>query len=639
MAQRTIVRSLWRRATIGGSAAAAAVLAGGAWYLTRAGDEGGRWREPGEGGLAPAALAAEWTPPPRKHIIDKLKATAPAKAPQAPAAEFDVLVIGGGATGAGCALDAATRGLKVALVERDDFGSGTSSKSTKMLHGGVRYLEKAFTEFDFAQLALVTEALHERKTVIKIAPYLCWELPILLPIYKTYMIPYYWAGSKAYDLLSGSKALTHSYVISRKKALESFPTLRDQGLRGGLVYFDGGMNDARLNVMLALTALRHGAAVANHVEVRSLIKEPRSLHPGRPGSGPDVVVGAVVKDLLTGEEFPIRAKCVINATGPYTDGVRLMDEPTAQKIVSPSAGAHLVFPGYLCPDNLGLLDPRTEDGRVIYVLPWHGAVIAGTTDTPIEVTAEPKATEDEIEFILKEMNGYFNDDVKIRREDILAHWSGIRPLVSDPNAKNTASVVRNHLIHTSPSGLLTVSGGKWTTYRRMAEETIDVAVKDFGVGGKKKSKTEETPLVGAEYYNRTFYVHLIQEHKLPENVAKHLAVNYGDRSPIVASLDPAVAKASATDVAVEPELLNWRHPFLAAEVRYAVRFEQAATVADVLGRRMRLAFVDVRAAAEALPRVAAIMAEELGWSSSTKKQQIEDGKRFLATMGLPAEAK
>lgn len=264
-------------------------------------------------------------------------------------------------------------------------------------------------------------------------------------------------------------------------------------------------------------------------------------------------------------------------------------------------------------------------------------MIAGTTDVPTSLTDAPKATEDEIDFILKEMNGYFNDSVKIRREDILAHWSGIRPLVSDPKAKNTASVVRSHLIHTSSDGLLNIAGGKWTTYRNMAAEAVDACLAEFplssGGGPRPKSRTENVPLVGADYYDRNFYIHLIQEYKLPESVAKHLASNYGDRAPLVASLDPAVAKGGE-DPEIQPELLSWRHPFLTAEIRYAVRFEQARTAADVLGRRTRLAFVDVRAAEEALAKVADVMAKELGWNSARKEKEIVEGRAFLETCGL-----
>nr|XP_060477383.1 glycerol-3-phosphate dehydrogenase, mitochondrial [Panthera onca] len=321
-------------------------------------------------------------------------------------AEFDILVIGGGATGCGCALDAVTRGLKTALVERDDFSSGTSSRSTKLIHGGVRYLQKAIMKLDIEQYRMVKEALHERANLLEIAPHLSAPLPIMLPVYKWWQLPYYWVGIKLYDLVAGSNCLKSSYVLSKSRALEHFPMLQKDKLVGAIVYYDGQHNDARMNLAIALTAARYGAATANYMEVVSLLKKTD------PHTGKERVSGARCKDVLTGQEFDVRAKCVINATGPFTDTVRKMDDKNAAAICQPSAGVHIVMPGYYSPESMGLLDPATSDGRVIFFLPWQKMTIAGTTDTPTDITHHPIPSEEDINFILNEVRNYLSCDVE-----------------------------------------------------------------------------------------------------------------------------------------------------------------------------------------------------------------------------------
>uniref|UniRef100_A0A672NDC3 Glycerol-3-phosphate dehydrogenase, mitochondrial n=1 Tax=Sinocyclocheilus grahami TaxID=75366 RepID=A0A672NDC3_SINGR len=348
--------------------------------------------------------------------------------------EFDVLVVGGGATGSGCALDAVTRNLKTALVERSDFSSGTSSRSTKLIHGGVRYLQKAIMKLDYEQYMMVKEALHERQH-----------------------------------------------------------------------------NDARMNLAITLTAARHGAAIANYTEVVHLLKKPD------PKTGQEKVCGAHCRDIITGQEFDIRAKCVINATGPFTDSLRKMDSQKTANICQPSAGVHIVIPGYYSPDNMGLLDPATSDGRVIFFLPWEKMTIAGTTDTPTEVTAHPIPVEDDINFILSEVRNYLSPDVEVRRGDVLAAWSGIRPLVTDPNSKNTQSICRNHIINISDSGLVTIAGGKWTTYRSMAEETLDAAIKAHKLSAGP-SRTVGLMLDGGKDWTPTLYIRLVQDYGLENEV-------------------------------------------------------------------------------------------------------------------------
>uniref|UniRef100_A0A8C0SHA3 Glycerol-3-phosphate dehydrogenase n=1 Tax=Canis lupus familiaris TaxID=9615 RepID=A0A8C0SHA3_CANLF len=487
--------------------------------------------------------------------------------------EFDILVIGGGATGCGCALDAVTRGLKTALVERDDFSSGTSSRSTKLIHGGVRYLQKAIMKLDIEQYRMVKEALHERANLLEIAPHLSAPLPIMLPIYKWWQLPYYWVGIKLYDLVAGSNCLKSSYVLSKSRALEHFPMLQKDKLVGAIVYYDGQHNDARMNLAIALTAARYGAATANYMEVVSLLKE------AEPHTGRQRVCGARCRDVLTGQEFDVRAKCVINATGPFTDTVRRMDNQDAAAICQPSAGVHIVMPGYYSPESMGLLDPATSDGRVIFFLPWQKMTIAGTTDTPTDVTHHPIPSEEDINFILNEVRNYLSCDVEVRRGDVLAAWSGIRPLVTDPKSADTQSISRNHVVDISESGLITIAGGKWTTYRSMAEDTINAAIKTHNLKAGP-SRTVGLFLQGGKDWSPTLYIRLVQD--------------YG----------------------------------LESEVKYGIK-EYACTAVDMISRRTRLAFLNVQAAEEALPRIVELMAKELNWDDYKKEEELETARKFL----------
>jgi glycerol-3-phosphate dehydrogenase len=332
--------------------------------------------------------------------------------------EYDLLIIGGGATGTGIAVDAATRGLKVALVERDDFSAGTSSKSTKLVHGGVRYLEKAVMNLDYPQLELVIEALRERRTFLNVAPHLSNSLPILLPLQRWWEAPYMWCGTKAYDLLAGSQGLEGSYFMSRSKALAAFPLLRTQNLVGALIYYDGQHNDSRMNVSLAMTASLFGATVLNHTEVTGLEKDAS----GR-------IIGAKVRDVLArpgssdAADFGVRAKGVINATGPFTDAILQLDEPTAKPIVAPASGAHIMLPGNLCPNGMGMLN-ASSDGRVVFVLPWQGKTLAGTTDEACSVEREPVPMQKDVDFILNEVNKLLTPEAALSRDHVLSSWSG-----------------------------------------------------------------------------------------------------------------------------------------------------------------------------------------------------------------------
>ncbi|XP_020489848.2 glycerol-3-phosphate dehydrogenase, mitochondrial [Labrus bergylta] len=531
--------------------------------------------------------------------------------------EFDVLIVGGGATGAGCALDAVTRNLKTALVERSDFSSGTSSRSTKLIHGGVRYLQKAIMKLDYEQYMMVKEALHERANLLEIAPHLSAPLPIMLPVYKWWQLPYYWAGIKMYDLVAGIQCLKSSYVLSKTKALELFPMLKKDKLVGAIVYYDGQHNDARMNLAIALSSARYGAAVANYTEVVHLLKKKD------PETGQEKVCGAHCRDVITGNEFDVKAKCVINATGPFTDSLRKMDNQETANICQPSAGVHIVIPGYYSPDNMGLLDPATSDGRVIFFLPWEKMTIAGTTDTPTNVTAHPIPGEDDINFILREVRNYLSPDVEVRRGDVLAAWSGIRPLVTDPDSKDTQSICRNHIVSISDSGLVTIAGGKWTTYRSMAEETLDAAIKSHSLSAEP-CKTVGLMLEGAKGWTPTLYIRLVQDYGLEQEVAQHLASTYGAKAFDVAKM----AQVTGQRWPIVGKRLVSEFPYIESEVLYAMK-EYACTAIDVIARRTRLGFLNVQAADEALPRIVQIMGKELGWSEEKKTAELEAAKKFL----------
>ncbi|XP_034828534.1 glycerol-3-phosphate dehydrogenase, mitochondrial isoform X1 [Maniola hyperantus] len=587
-----------RKLLIGGAGVAGAVVAGWALYA----DDKPQWYN------APTVSAR----------TERKKRPLPSRTEQVNMLQaghtYDVLIIGGGATGAGCALDATTRGLRTALVEADDFASGTSSRSTKLIHGGVRYLQKAILHVDYDQYKMVKEALHERANMLEVAPHLTRPLPILLPVYKWWQVPYYWFGIKMYDIVAGDRNLKSSYYLSKKNTLELFPMLKSDNLCGGIVYYDGQQDDARMNLAIALTAARHGATIANHVKVTKLYKTNNKLS------------GARLRDELSGKEWDIKAKSIINATGPFTDSIRKMDDQAVKDICCPSSGVHIVLPGYYSPEHMGLLDPSTSDGRVIFFLPWLKGTIAGTTDLPCQVTHSPKPTEDEILFILTEVKNYLNPDVEVRRGDVLSAWSGIRPLVSDPNKPDTQSLARNHIVHVSPSGLVTIAGGKWTTYRAMAAETIDAAIESANLKPLYKDcQTDGFLIEGAHGWTPTMYIRLVQDFGLEMEVAQHLAKSYGDRAFAVAKMAQMTGKRwPIIGNKIHPEF-----PYIDAEIRYGVR-EYACTAVDMIARRLRLAFLNVQAAAEALPGVIDIMAEELKWSEAEKQKQTKAAADFLA---------
>ncbi len=511
---------------------------------------------------------------------------------------FDLLVIGGGATGCGIALDAASRGLKVALVERGDFAEGTSSRSTKLVHGGVRYLEAAVRHLDRAQYKLVREALHERGALLRNAPHLTRRLPLVTPVRSWRHLPYIAFGLKLYDWLSGRMSLGRSRILGRAEALRLFPHLRGEEVRAAVLYYDGQFVDSRLAASLMMTARRAGAVPVNHVEVLALRHDAQ----GR-------LNGAEMVDTLSGARFAVSARVVVNATGPYADAIRRMDDAAAPPLLKVSSGSHLMLNVPLTPPATGFLVPRTDDGRVLFVLPWQGGTLVGTTDTPARVEAHPAPTEQDIAYLLSYVRRYF--DRPVTRDNVTSAWCGIRPLVFDPKAGNTAQLARDHVIVTSASGLVTISGGKWTTYRRMSEEAVDRAL---AVGGLAAGpcRTHDLRLLGGERFDPEGYHGLMPA--LPEESARHLNESYGDQCALLAPL-----LAQGFTARLHPD-----HPHVEAEVLHAVRREMAVTVADVLLRRLTLALVDRAAARAAAPRVAALMAAELGWDEPTRRARLDE---------------
>jgi glycerol-3-phosphate dehydrogenase len=497
---------------------------------------------------------------------------------------YDVLVIGGGATGLGAAVDAATRGYRTLLVTSDDFAQATSSRSTKLIHGGVRYLERG-------DIKLVREALHERGLLLRNAPHLVHDLRFLIPCYKLWQIGYYGAGLKLYDLLAGGLNLTASSLVVRERALTMVPTIRTVRLKGGVSYSDGQFNDSRLAIALARTAEQHGAAVANYVKVTGLTKER-----GR-------ISGAVLLDQLSDREHAVTAQVVINATGIFTDELRRMDDPGAERIMAQSRGTHIVLDHSFLPGEAAILVPKTDDGRVVFIIPWEGRTLVGTTDIPVDgPEMEPVATEEEIDFLLRYAALYL--ERAPRREDVLGAFAGLRPLVKG-SAGTTAQLSRDHTLLVSDSGLITITGGKWTTYRRMAQDTVDRAAQ-VGRLPSRPCVTERCKLVGAD------------------------------------ATDPRWRELGATgDEIFEYEsryggLLHRNLPYSLAMAAYVIDREMPVNLDDVLSRRLRALLLDAAASVEAAPAVARLMAEKGGHDDAWVTSQLERYRVLARNYGFGA---
>ncbi len=491
---------------------------------------------------------------------------------------WDMIVIGGGATGIDIALDAASRGYRVALFEQHDFGKGTSSRSTKLIHGGVRYLQQG-------NVGLVREALYERGLLCANAPHLVQRLPTIVPLYQWWEPSYYWLGLKAYDTLAGSLGLGKSSYLDAEETVAELPTIRRQGLRGGVRYYDANFDDARLLIRLAQMAVERGAVCLNYARVDQLVRQNGKVR------------GVVATDMETGESLHAEAAVVLNAAGPFGDDVRRLEDRACSAWVVPSQGVHIVLDGSFLPGEAAMIVPRTSDGRVIFAIPWQGHVLVGTTDTPLASTPlEPTPRRDEIDFLLKTVSEYLE-----RRPtwgDIRSMFAGIRPLVRSGDAKSTAKLARDHEIRVSDAGLVSILGGKWTIYRKMAEDCVDYAAQ---VGGLPAAPclTARIPISNADV-------------RAPDRMVRM----YGSTASDVQRFLESQSGFS--------ERLDGRFPYVAGEVVWAARHEMARTIEDVFARRLRMLFIDAEAAMAAAPLVARILAQELGREAAWQQRQLEE---------------
>ena len=496
--------------------------------------------------------------------------------------EFDLIAIGGGASGLGVAVDAQTRGYRTLLLEQDDFAKGTSSRSTKLVHGGVRYLQQG-------NIGLVLEALRERGLLCLNAPHLVHPLAFLVPRYRWWEGPFYGVGLKVYDVLAQSLNLGPSRLLDYDETVQRIPNLQKDQLLGGVVYHDAQFDDARLAICLAQTAADHGATVLNYVRVTGLVKED------------GLVRGVRARDVETGDEVEVRARVVVNATGIFADAIRRMDEATAESVVAPSQGVHLVLPSSFLACDTAIMVPKTDDGRVLFVIPWHDRALVGTTDVEMKAPElEPRPRRDEIDFILRNAAYYMERDP--RPHDILSVFAGQRPLVRMGGTLESKKISREHVVEISRTGLVSLMGGKWTTYRKMAEDAVDDAVTVGGLS-VRKCVTEDLRLHGWLAPS---------DPALPTEGWMRM---YGsDAARVGAFLDSPPAHR---------ERLHPRLPYLCGQLRWAVRHELARSLEDLLSRRTRSLVLDARAAIEAAPRAAAILAEELGRDATFAKAQLD----------------
>jgi glycerol-3-phosphate dehydrogenase len=503
---------------------------------------------------------------------------------------WDMIIIGGGATGLGCGVDAAGRGYKTLLLEERDFSQGTSSRSTKLVHGGVRYLQQG-------NVALVMDALHERGVLLRNAPHLVYNQAFVVPDYKWWERPFYGVGLKLYDMLAGKLGFGRSRILSRARTLNMIPNLEPTDLRGGVIYYDGQFDDSRLAVTLARTMEDLGGTPVNHMGVTGLLKDADGQ-----------VCGVEATDSLTGDIRHLRARVVINATGVFVDSIMRLDDAKAPRLIAPSQGIHLVLDKSFSPGDTAIMVPHTDDGRVIFLVPWHGRVLVGTTDVALDAPDhEPKPMDEEIEFLLEHAGRYLTRDPK--RSDILSVFAGIRPLIRAEGADRTSSLSRDHHLTISQSGLVTIAGGKWTTYRKMGEDTVTQAARFAGLP-PHSCKTENLPLHG--WMNGL-------------DPRDHLSVYGSDIEEIREMIrhDPDLGQP-----------LHYRLPYLRAEVVWAVRREWARTVSDVLRHRTRALIMDAAVSMEIAPDVAEIMARELGegmeWAEAQVREYRELARNYLA---------
>ncbi len=508
--------------------------------------------------------------------------------------EWDVLVLGGGATGLGCALEAATRGYRTLLVERGDFAQGTSSRSTKLVHGGVRYLKQG-------NIGLVRRALYERGLLLEHAPHLAHPLRFIIPAYDWWAVPFYRMGLAAYDRLAGARSLGRSRMLGPQQVARELPNVERHGLLGGVLYYDAQFDDARLAITLLRSLTDHGGLAANYAEVVGLSLSGSQIH------------GARIRDTESGREYPVNARVVINATGVFVDEVRAMDGVPAPKILTVAQGSHLVLPREFLPGQAALMVPKTSDGRVLFAIPWHDRVVIGTTDFQVpSPVAEPRIQRHEVDYLLSEAARYLERDPA--PEDVLATFTGLRPLVRASPKRASSAISRDHTVLIAPSGLVTITGGKWTTYRHMGEDAINHAARVAGLP-LRPSRTASLALHGASADPAIL------------DAPEHLAA-YGSERPALEAMADEVPEGRAL---IHPRLPYWR-----AEVIWAVRHEMARTVEDVLARRTRSLLLDSEAAAEAALSVSQILASELGRTQAWAHEQCSQFQALSMSYRLPS---
>ncbi|XP_052841624.1 glycerol-3-phosphate dehydrogenase, mitochondrial [Drosophila gunungcola] len=543
--------------------------------------------------------------PTRKMCLEAFKRT-----------HYDILIIGGGAVGSGCALDAATRGLKTALVEANDFGSGTSSKSSKLLHGGLRDLEQAISRLDVAALRRVRCSLRERSHIGNLAPHLSRPVPIMLPVHHWWEAPLYYLKLKLYHLMAPKGTKSFQY-LSADEALEVFPMLRRQELFGAFVFYEGQHDDARMCLSVALTAARYGADICNHMKVLRLIKS-------KDGN----VAGAEAVDQLTGKKYSIRAKVVVNATGHMSDSLRQLEDSEAKPLCTRSWSSIIVLPRFYCPEEVGVFDPHTPSGRSIFFLPWQGHTLVGSGDesgSPPDQNAQP--TETDVQSLLEGVKHFVSPSFDVRRCDVLAVWGGFKPLpVQSDSLRHT--LLKNHVIHLGPRNMLTIVGGTWSSFRVLAEKTVNAAIRHGELSPLRKDSVtaESCKLDGASGWSPKMFIRLVQDFGMERDVAEHLSNTYGSNAFQVA----VSAHSSGMAWPIVGKRLHSEFPYIEAEVKQGVR-EFACTLEDMVARRLRVAFLNVQVAGEILPQVASIMAKELNWTREHTRKQIRETRAFLNT--------
>ena len=533
---------------------------------------------------------------------------------------FDLCVIGGGATGSACALDAQLRGIRTVLLEAGDFAGATSSAATKIIHGGVRYLEEAIKGADLQEYHVLVRALHERVRMLENAPHLTGKLEFLVPGYHWIDVAYLDVGLKIYDWLAGPGRISPSKYLSQEETLKRMPGLNQNGLVGSVAYADGQFDDARYNITLVQTFSEAGGNTLNYARVTDFKREAGGK-----------ISGVVVKDQLTEETFTVNAKAIVNATGPVSDSIRQLATPAVQKRMRPSKGAHILLPLDVFPTEDALLIPKTEDGRVLFAVPWGGRLLVGTTDEEVAPETELVVTKGDVDYLLRHLNQYLAHPVT--PDDIVSGFAGARPLVGSDDGGDTKKLARDDVIEVDPaSGLISIMGGKWTTHRAMAEDTIDRVQQVLG-SPDAISQTRNYVLCGGKGFTDDYWNTLCRQYGLPAKTAHHLAAKFGTAAEKVLAL--VSENAALRDPILEA------HPAIKAEVVYAVRHEMAATIEDVLARRIGMQLYSWRDAIQAAPVVGSLIAEELSWTSSFTRTAImhyvEKVNHLLDSAGLSRE--